>query len=140
MTCTDILPGLMRGEFAPFYQPQLHLASGTISGFECLARWKHPQRGWVSPGDFIPAAEELGLIERLGGQILRSACQSAAQWPQPASIAVNVSSLLLRNRGFVSSVFQSLASAGLAIERLAALTQMNLDDIKQKYREALRTG
>jgi diguanylate cyclase (GGDEF)-like protein len=114
----EMRPALMRGEFEAFYQPQLDVASSEISGFECLARWNHPTLGWISPGEFIPVAEDLGLIERLGAQMLALACQSAARWPRPVTIAVNVSSLQLRNRGFVSAVFQTLVRAGLATDRL----------------------
>ncbi len=114
----EIRPALMRGEFEAYYQPQLEIATGDITGFESLARWRHPTRGWISPGEFIPAAEELGLIERLGAHILNLACRSAGSWSQPLTVAVNVSSLQLRNRGFVSTVFQSLASAGLSTDRL----------------------
>ena len=115
---TEIRPALMRGDFEAFYQPQLDIVTGQISGFEALARWNHPARGWIPPGEFISAAEELGLIERLGAQMLTLACRSAASWPKPLPVAVNVSSLQLRNRGFVSTVFQSLARAGLPTDRL----------------------
>ena len=114
----EMRPSLMRGEFEAFYQPQLDVNSHEISGFECLARWNHPTLGWISPGEFIPVAEELGLIERLGAQMLALACQSATGWQTPATIAVNVSSLQLRNRGYVSAVFQTLVRAGLAANRL----------------------
>ena len=91
----EMRKGLERGEFVPHYQPVFDLASGELTGMEALARWQHPQRGLVMPDDFIPLAEETGLITRLGQQILDLACGQTRQWMerygQPLSLAVNLS-------------------------------------------------
>ena len=82
----------------PYYQPLVDLATGRITGFEALVRWPHPERGMVSPAEFIPVAEETGLINPLGGLMLRRACMDAAQWPDDVRVAVNLSPLQFRSR------------------------------------------
>ena len=100
------------------YQP-LYAADGiTLVGYEALARWTHPVRGNVPPGDFIPVAEETGLIESLGRWVLRSACAEAASWPEPLTVAVNLSAVQFRHDLLVRTVLDALADAGLAPERL----------------------
>src|SRR6185312_4666669 len=79
------------GEFEVYYQPIVEVARRQIRGFEALARWRHPQRGMVSPAMFIPVAEEIGLIGQLGDLVLRQACRDAALWPDEISVAVNLS-------------------------------------------------
>ena len=92
----DLRKALERGELQAHYQPRVRLADGTIVGFEALARWMHPDRGWISPGEFIPVAEESGLIVPLGESILRLAIREAAGWPTLATgsrpyVSVNLS-------------------------------------------------
>src|SRR6202012_5677111 len=91
----DLSAAIRNGELALYYQPQAMarqtVASSEIIGFEALARWLHPVRGFVSPGDFIPIAEESGLIVEMGEWILREACREAASWTMPLQIAVNLS-------------------------------------------------
>jgi diguanylate cyclase (GGDEF)-like protein len=102
----------------PYYQPLVDLSTGRISGFEALVRWPHPERGMISPGDFIPVAEETGLINAVGGLMLRRACVDAAQWPDDVRIAVNLSPLQFRVGNLLSLVMDTLKEAGLAPTRL----------------------
>ena len=80
-------------EFELAYQPQIDLDTRAVVGFEALLRWRHPTRGLVSPADFIPPAEEIGLIVPIGEWVLREACREAARWPDPVMVAINVSPL-----------------------------------------------
>ena len=87
----DLRKALALREFEVFYQPQVEARTGHIKGFEALLRWRHPTRGFVSPAEFIPLAEELGLIGAIGEWVLRQACKEAASWPADISVAVNLS-------------------------------------------------
>jgi EAL domain-containing protein (putative c-di-GMP-specific phosphodiesterase class I) len=89
-----------------------------VTGFEALLRWHHPERGLILPSDFIPFAEENGLIVELGEWSLRRACSDAATWPEELSVAVNLSPLQLRSRRLVRSVVHALAESGLPVGRL----------------------
>jgi EAL domain-containing protein (putative c-di-GMP-specific phosphodiesterase class I) len=109
---------LARGEFELHYQPLVSLRSGEISGFEALLRWRHPERGLVSPAEFIPVAEETGLIVEIGEWVLREACHEAARWPNGIGVSVNLSSIQFRSKGLVESVGQVLAETRLAPGRL----------------------
>jgi diguanylate cyclase (GGDEF)-like protein/PAS domain S-box-containing protein len=100
-----------------YYQPQA-LLNGTIIGFEALARWHHPFRGFVSPGLFIPIAEENGLILELGEWALRSACREAASWPIQLNVAINVSAVQFRHGDLPSLVHSILLETGLSPSRL----------------------
>ena len=106
------------GQFALHYQPLVSLDDDRITGFEALVRWRHPARGLVGPDVFIPLAEETGLIVPLGAWVLAEACREAAGWPRAVSVAVNVSSLQLRDRGFIGGVLRALAESGLPATRL----------------------
>ena len=106
-----------RQELHLHYQPQKAI-SGEVVGFEALARWQCSRRGMISPGVFIPIAEESGLISSLGDWVLRDACREAASWPQPLKIAVNVSPLQFRNSDLPSLVHSILLETGLAPSRL----------------------
>jgi EAL domain-containing protein (putative c-di-GMP-specific phosphodiesterase class I) len=100
------------------YQP-LYAADGmTLNGYEALARWMHPTRGNVPPSDFIPVAEETGLIETLGRWVLRRACAEAATWPAPLTVSVNLSAAQFRNDALVRTVIDALGEARLPPERL----------------------
>jgi diguanylate cyclase (GGDEF)-like protein/PAS domain S-box-containing protein len=113
----DLRSALSRGEFMLYYQPQASI-DGDITGFEALVRWKHPTRGMVSPGDFIPLAEESGLIMPLGEWILREACREAASWSAPLSIAVNFSPVQFRHGDLTTLVHTVLLETGLSARRL----------------------
>lgn len=102
----------------PHYQPLIDLATGRIAGCEALVRWPHPERGMISPGDFIPVAEETGLIGAVGGLMLRRACMDAAQWPDDIRVAVNLSPLQFRVGDLLSTVTDTLKQTGLAATRL----------------------
>jgi diguanylate cyclase (GGDEF)-like protein/PAS domain S-box-containing protein len=108
---------LERHEFALHYQPTIDLLTGEISGAEALIRWTHPTRGSVSPGQFIPVAEDCGLILPIGNWVLREACQQARTWLDaglaPGRIAVNISAIEFRNEGFLEGVFAILKDTGL---------------------------
>ena len=102
----------------PHYQPLIDLATGRITGFEALVRWPHPERGMISPGEFIPVAEETGLISAVGGLMLRRACMDAARWPDDVRVAVNLSPLQFRVGNLLSTVMDALKQTGLAATRL----------------------
>ena len=113
----DLRVALERGEFNLVFQPQVRLASSELTGFEALLRWRHPSRGLVSPAEFIPLAEETGLIVPIGEWVLRNACATAASWPD-VTVAVNLSPVQFRARGLVALVTNALAEAGLPPQRL----------------------
>ena len=115
----DLRDAVKRGEFALHYQPIVDLASDRVCGFEALMRWQHPARGAVSPGEFIPLAEENGLIVRLGAWALHEACRQAASWPKHLRMAVNVSAVQFQKpHQLTQNVVDALASSGLAPDRL----------------------
>jgi diguanylate cyclase (GGDEF)-like protein len=114
----DLRQALALREFTLAYQPQYDIDSRTLVGFEALLRWHHPERGHVSPGEFIPLAEDLGLIVPIGEWALRTACKEAVTWPLPLPISVNISPLQFRNPNIVSMVTSALAAAGLDPNRL----------------------
>ena len=114
----DLQHAIQRGELRVFYQPQVNLQVGEVSGFEALLRWQHPARGLISPLDFIPVAEQSGLINSIGEWVLREACREAANWPPSYRIAVNISPIQIKTPNLVQIVMNALASAGLPAERL----------------------
>ncbi|MGL5164557.1 MAG: EAL domain-containing protein [Afipia sp.] len=114
----DMRKALVSGEFELHYQPFVDLKSGDISGAEALLRWGHPQRGMVSPAEFIPLAEETGLIVPIGEWVLRTACAEAAKWPADLRIAVNLSPAQFRSKELVPVVVGALAASGIASHRL----------------------
>jgi diguanylate cyclase (GGDEF)-like protein/PAS domain S-box-containing protein len=113
----DLRSAIDRGELLLHYQPQVRMTGETI-GFEALARWQCPKRGMVSPGTFIPVAEESGLILTIGEWVVREACREAASWPQPLTIAVNVSPMQFRHGDLPRVVHSILLETGLAPGRL----------------------
>ncbi|TGS10802.1 EAL domain-containing protein [Mesorhizobium sp. M2E.F.Ca.ET.209.01.1.1] len=114
----DLEAALSKREFELDFQPILNIGSGEIVGAEALMRWRSPSRGLVSPENFIPAAEETGLIVQLGDWALRRACSVAAHWPPEMRMAVNVSAAQIKSGGFARSVISALAFSGLAADRL----------------------
>ena len=114
----DLRHALSAGQFELFYQPLFDLAGSAVTGCEALLRWRHPERGLVPPAEFIPVAEEIGLIVPLGAWVLRQACMEAAGWPNGLKVAVNVSTIQLRSRGLVETVMAALAESGLPADRL----------------------
>jgi diguanylate cyclase (GGDEF)-like protein len=114
----DLRKALLHGEFELYYQPLVNLERNEVCGCEALLRWHHPQRGMISPGEFIPVAEETGLITPLGEWVLRTACAEAATWPEHVSVAVNVSPVQFKDQTLVLTVVNALAASGLAPHRL----------------------
>jgi len=114
----DLQRALANGEFELFYQPIVNLRDNKISAFEGLLRWHHPERGMVSPSEFIPVAEQMGLIIPLGEWVLRTACAEVATWPSEINVSVNVSSLQLTNKNLVNVVVGAIASARIPANRL----------------------
>jgi len=114
----DLREAIPAGEFEVFYQPIVNLATNRISGFEALLRWNHPIRGRISPLEFIPVAEQTGLIIAIGEWVIRQACAEAVKWPSNLRVAVNVSPLQLRGTTLVATVISALASYGLPPDRL----------------------
>jgi predicted signal transduction protein with EAL and GGDEF domain len=114
----DLRKAFANGEFELFYQPLVNLNTGAVSGFEALLRWQHPERGTIAPAEFIPLAEEIGLIVPLGEWVLRMACAEAMRWPADLKVAVNLSSAQFRSRGVVKTVLTALGYSRLPADRL----------------------
>ena len=114
----DLRGALEAAEFHLAYQPQLRVETGELTGFEALLRWTSAKRGPISPAEFIPIAEETGLIVPLGEWVLRTACATAAKWPDHIKIAVNLSPIQFRARGLAAMVTSALATTALAPHRL----------------------
>jgi diguanylate cyclase (GGDEF)-like protein/PAS domain S-box-containing protein len=114
----DLRRAFANGEFELHYQPLVDIAADRISGFESLLRWRHPEKGMISPADFIPVAEDIGLIVSLGEWVLREACTEAANWPDDIKVAVNLSPVQFRSRNLVQAVISALAHSGLSPLRL----------------------
>jgi len=115
---TDLRQAITDGGFEVYYQPCLSLQDDSITGCEALLRWRHPQRGMISPVDFIPVAEETGLINPLGEWVLTTACMEAATWPDHIKLAVNVSPVQFKSGTLALKVIAALAASGLAASRL----------------------
>lgn len=123
----ELRRAIAAGEVCPHYQPIIALDTGEITGFEALARWSHPERGFIPPADFIPLAEETGLIMPLGLSVLRQSCLQLAEWDRtwpaekpfnPYSLSVNVSVKQLRQPGLVEEIRSVLSETGVSPERL----------------------
>ncbi|WP_291688967.1 EAL domain-containing protein [Bradyrhizobium sp.] len=114
----DLRDAIQNDVLRPHYQPLICLSTGRITGFEALVRWPDPERGMISPAEFIPVAEETGLINGLGGLMLRRACADAALWPDDVRVAVNLSPLQFRTGNLFSIVTDALKQSGLPAKRL----------------------
>ena len=114
----DLRDALARGELEVLYQPLVDLSAGKISGCEALLRWHHPQRGLIPPSEFIPVAEETGLIIALGDWVIQQACAEAAQWPADTRVAVNLSPVQFKDPSLTSRIVAALARSGLSARRL----------------------
>jgi diguanylate cyclase (GGDEF)-like protein/PAS domain S-box-containing protein len=114
----DLRRAFANGEFELHYQPLIDIAAERVSGFESLLRWRHPDKGMISPAEFIPIAEDIGLIVALGEWVLREACTEAAKWPDGIKVAVNLSPVQFRSRNLVQAVISALAHSGLSPRRL----------------------
>ena len=114
----DLRRAIEQEQFELFYQPQFNLETNAITGFEALLRWFHPERGLVQPLEFIPLAEEAGLIVPIGEWVLKRACRDAVKWPSSVKVAVNLSPAQFRNSQLMQSVIAALAGSALAANRL----------------------
>jgi len=114
----DLREAIEKEVLRPYYQPVVDLSTGRITGFEALVRWPHAERGMISPAEFIPVAEETGLINGLGGLMLRRACMDAVLWPDHIRVAVNLSPLQFRTGNLLSIVIDALKQSGLPAKRL----------------------
>jgi diguanylate cyclase (GGDEF)-like protein/PAS domain S-box-containing protein len=114
----DLRKAFANGELELFYQPLISISTNAVSGFEALLRWRHPERGMVPPAEFIPLAEDIGMIVPLGEWVLRQACSEAVRWPGELKVAVNLSPAQFRSRGVVKAVLTALAYSGLPASRL----------------------
>jgi diguanylate cyclase (GGDEF)-like protein len=145
----DLRRALANGEFELHYQPIINLQSKTIAGFEALLRWLHPDAGLISPGAFVPLAEELGLIVPIGEWVIREAFTEAANWPSHLRVAVNVSPVQFGHGNLVGVVMNALASSGLAHDRaeieiterlFLENSQFNLDILHQLHTLGLKVA
>jgi EAL domain-containing protein (putative c-di-GMP-specific phosphodiesterase class I) len=115
---SDLRLALERGEFELYYQPLFDLEQNCICSFEALLRWRHPKRGQISPAEFVPVAEDTGLIVPLGAWVVREACARAATWPDNIRVAVNVSAVQFHRGALNETILRALAETGLAPDRL----------------------
>jgi len=114
----DLRQAVMCGEFDLHYQPLVNIRDNSIVACEALLRWHHPTRGMVSPVEFIPVAEDTGVINPLGEWVLRTACAEAAGWPGDFTVTVNVSPVQFKHENLVQTVVGALAASGLPAKRL----------------------
>jgi predicted signal transduction protein with EAL and GGDEF domain len=114
----DLRRAITNGEFELFYQPLVDVQTEHVTGFEALIRWHHPERGVILPLDFIPVAEETGLIVPIGDWVMRQACAEAVTWPSAVKIAINLSPIQFKNKTLLLSVVSALAASGLSANRL----------------------
>lgn len=115
---SDLRLALERGEFELYYQPLFDLEQNRICSFEALLRWRHPTRGLISPAEFVPVAEDTGLIVPIGAWVVREACATASTWPENVRVAVNVSAVQFHRGQVQDTVLRALAKTGLTPDRL----------------------
>jgi diguanylate cyclase (GGDEF)-like protein len=136
----DMRSALQAGSFEVHYQPLVNLGSGEIHALEALIRWPHPERGMIPPSEFIPIAEETGLIAQIGLYVLRRACADAALWPDDVKVAVNLSPIQFKSGSLLQSVSDALADASLAPTRLELeITEALLLDMSELVIATLHT-
>ena len=133
----DMRQALARREFQLHYQPQMQLEGDRLIGCEALIRWHHPERGTISPLDFIPLAEEIGLIVPIGDWVIRQACRDAMTWPEHMSVAVNVSPAQFKSDRLVETIMSALAGSGLPARRLEV--EITEGVLLQENEKTLRT-
>ena len=135
----DLRHALKAREFELHYQPLVNLESGKVCAFEALLRWHHPTRGLVSPAEFIPLSEEIGLIVDIGAWVLEEACREAVHWPEEVKIAINLSPVQFRNNRVVGAVAHALQVSGIAPQRVELeITESVLLQDSEANMEALR--
>jgi diguanylate cyclase (GGDEF)-like protein len=136
----DLKAAILKNEIRPFYQPIVDLGSGHIVAFEALARWTHAERGPISPGVFVPLADDLGLIDELTEQLFRIACRDAASWPEHVSLSFNFSPTQLKDKTLASRTLAIMHGAGLLPHRLdAEVTEGSLVEDLATARQVLES-
>ena len=115
---SELAKAVRDGDIIPFFQPIVDLTTRAIIGYEALARWRHAERGLISPVDFIPVAESCGLISQIGEQILRKASQAATNWPPHVKLSINLSPVQLREKTLGVKIIGILGETGLSPVRL----------------------
>ncbi|MCX2524240.1 sensor domain-containing protein [Larsenimonas rhizosphaerae] len=136
---TELRQALMREELVLYYQPVMQAGNHAASGQEALLRWRHPERGMVSPMEFIPVAERIGAIHDIGEWVLQEACREAATWPGHLTVAVNLSPVQFERSTLVEQVRKALALSGLEPSRLELeITESILLDTSQRNIHTLR--
>jgi len=136
----DLRAAVANDAIEVYFQPIVEVATRQISGFEALSRWNHPVRGRVSPAEFIPIVEELGLMNEFGASVLRRACVACANWPGDVSVSVNLSPAQFRSGRIVETVRDALAAANLPPSRLdLEITESTLLDDRGSTHETLAT-
>jgi EAL domain-containing protein (putative c-di-GMP-specific phosphodiesterase class I) len=134
----DLRGAVEAGTLRVVYQPIVAMATMRISGCEALCRWDHPELGPISPGVFIPLAEEMGIISQISTFMLNAACAECSRWPEHTNVSVNLSAKDFRNRDVVQKVRDALAASGLAPHRLEVeVTETALLDDKSETRQIL---
>ena len=129
---TDLRHAIGTDQITLFYRPQLACSTGAITGFEALLRWHHPVHGAIAPADFIPIAEETGLIVGLGRWVIEQACATAATWAAPLRVAVNLSPVQFRGPDLPTQIAEILRRTGLPADRLELeVTETLLTNTKQ---------
>jgi EAL domain-containing protein (putative c-di-GMP-specific phosphodiesterase class I) len=115
---SELRDAIAREEFVLHYQPLISAETRLLCGVEALVRWRHPERGFIAPDQFIPLAESSGLIMSLGEWVLRKACEDAASWPAHIKVAVNISAVQFRRGDLFDTILRTLLESGLAPDRL----------------------
>lgn len=115
---SDLRVALERGQLRVVFQPSVNASSEAVTGFEALVRWDHPEHGPVSPVQFIPLAEEIGLINEIGEWVMKTACEEAVKWPDQVAVAVNLSPVQFRSHSLPATVRAVLSETGLPAKRL----------------------
>ena len=140
----ELRHALEAGELVVFYQPIVDARSGDVTCCEALLRWRHPERGLISPAEFIPVAEETGLIVKLGAWVLRQACADALTWPSHIRVAVNLSPRQFQQKELADMIKATLEDCRLDPDRLELeITELTLmadtDDVEQKIAKRTRS-
>ena len=145
----DLRRAIAVGEFALHYQPKVDAVTGTIDGVEALLRWRHAERGWISPGVFIPLAEETGMMLALGDWVINEACRQIRDWAgrgiEHLCVAVNVSTLQFSREDFVESILSAVRSNGVNPQRLEleiteSLLMRNIEEVTDSLRRLRNAG
>jgi diguanylate cyclase (GGDEF)-like protein len=135
----DLHEAIEKQQFDVHFQPTIKLHDNSVAGFEALLRWKHPERGMISPAEFIPIAEETGLINQIGQWVLLEACKQAATWPPHMSVAVNLSPVQFRQATLPLQIMSALSKSGLEPSRLELeITEAVLLKDSESTQETLR--